>query len=535
MPEDRTPHDVLARITDDPRLARAVPRLQPEVLHALIARCGLHDCGELLALATTEQLSAVFDLDLWNAGRPGAEEHFDAARFCEWLEVLVDAGPTIAAARLADMDVALVVAGLSPAVTVSDPGVFSPTVEPGSADAVLNPGRERGPHAEIGGYIVVARRTDAWDAIVEVLLALDERHPETFHRVMRACRRLSSSGREIDGLDDLLSDAEQVRLDLSLARAERLDRLGFLSPQEARAFLDSARHVSLTVTPPQDPVFAACRRSLAVMSKTDPRSATGSGKAQADGSAADTAPAVASVIEVIEVLRGAGVLADGPRPLLPRPRDEPSAVNAALTRYLQLSAESDDGEWIARNQELAFLANALVAGCSVQGRPLARREAMDAATATCNLGLEHWPQEWLASSKHSLVTVFQVGWTVLHREVSTFAADALLDALDHVRSSDRDVQLGLHVLRRELYEQRQADTPWRSRDRLDVLATLDLPAWAALTALFDECPVMLANVSAPRGRRLYTVNPSEFQFIAAAGHIAAVHSFLLSLTELLAG
>jgi hypothetical protein len=89
------------------------------------------------------------------------------------------------------------------------------------------------------------------------------------------------------------------------------------------------------------------------------------------------------------------------------------------------------------------------------------------------------------------------------------------------------------VLRRELHKQRQAGTPWRTRDRLDVLATLDLPAWAALTALFDECPVMLANVSAPRDRRPLTVNPSEFQFIADPRHIAAVHEFLRSLTKLL--
>ena len=67
----------------------------------------------------------------------------------------------------------------------------------------------------------------------------------------------------------------------------------------------------------------------------------------------------------------------------------------------------------------------------------------------------------------------------------------------------------------------------------DVLAALDLPAWAALHALFDECPVMLANVSESHDRRRHTLNPSEFQFIADARNIAAVHEFLLSLTELL--
>lgn len=532
MPEDRTRYDVLARISDDPQLARAVARLAPEILHAAITHCGLQDCGELLALASPEQLSAIFDLDLWTAPRAGAEEQFDAARFCEWLEVLVDLGAPIAAAQLAAMDVRLVVAGLSPNIRVFDPAVFSPTVEPTGADAVANAGRERGLYAEIGGFIVVARRTDVWDAIVEALLALDEHHPETLQRVMQGCRRLTSSGRELDGLDDLLPDQEQLRVDVSLCRERRRTRLGFLSPEQARAFLESARRI-----PPigesqgrRNAVFASCQRSLTVFDETDAHSATESVATHDHHPPAATGSAVAGVIEV---LRGAGVLAETPRARLPGAHDELPPVNAALDQYLQRCAESDDGAWMARHEELAFVANALVAGCSVQGRALTRREAMDAAAATCNLGLDRWPKRWLASSSHDLVTIFQAGWTLLHREVSMLAADRLLEALAHVRSHDRDVQFELHALGRELRKHRQAGTPWRARGRLDVLAPLDLTAWAALTALFDECPVMLANVSMPGGRRPHTVNPSEFQFIAEARHIAAVHEFLGALPALL--
>ena len=113
-----------------------------------------------------------------------------------------------------------------------------------------------------------------------------------------------------------------------------------------------------------------------------------------------------------------------------------------------------------------------------------------------------------------------------------FAAERLLDALDNVRTSDLDLQLGLHVLRHDLHKAWREGTPWRVRDRLDVLATLDLPAWAAAdVALFDECPVMLANVVASGDRRPHRVDPSEFQFIAEPGHVAAVHAFLLSLPE----
>src|SRR5262249_53018060 len=80
----RDGHDhrpLLERILDTPHLPQVVPRLKPELLHRLIERCGLEDCGELVALATPDQLSRVFDLDLWRAGQPGLDEQFDAERF----------------------------------------------------------------------------------------------------------------------------------------------------------------------------------------------------------------------------------------------------------------------------------------------------------------------------------------------------------------------------------------------------------------------------------------------------------------------
>jgi hypothetical protein len=113
------------------------------------------------------------------------------------------------------------------------------------------------------------------------------------------------------------------------------------------------------------------------------------------------------------------------------------------------------------------------------------------------------------------------------------SAERLLDALDHIHSTDQDLQFGLQVLRRELRKQRQAGTPWRACERLEALSPLDLPTWAALTSLFDECPVMLSNVWSPAGRPQYTVNPADFHFIAERRHVAAIHAFLQSLTELL--
>src|SRR4029077_5704304 len=61
----RSSRKSLARVVDAPHLARLVPHLAPETLHQLIRHSGLHDCGELVASATPEQLTSVLDLDLW--------------------------------------------------------------------------------------------------------------------------------------------------------------------------------------------------------------------------------------------------------------------------------------------------------------------------------------------------------------------------------------------------------------------------------------------------------------------------------------
>ena len=160
---------------------------------------------------------------------------------------------------------------------------------------------------------------------------------------------------------------------------------------------------------------------------------------------------------------------------------------------------------------------------------------MDAVAATCNLGLECWPGQWPASSSCDLIAVFQVGWAVLHREVSMRAGTLLIEALDDLQTSDPELQFGLRVLRRELHRELQAGTPWRVCERLEALSPFDLPTWAALTSLFDECPVMLANVSATRDRPALRVDPSKFQFVSERRHVAAIRDFLGSLAERLTG
>src|SRR5438309_422728 len=236
----------LARLLDTPLLARVVPHLPPETLHQLIRYRGLDACGELVTSATPAQLTSLLDLDLWRHAQPGRDEQFDVDRFGEWLEVLVDTGDSVAARTVAVLDKHLVIVGLSRYLRVFDPGTFEPTEssddEPMDRNEMMNSETSGDVlECEVGGYLVRARRADAWDAIVTLLVTLDTEQHHYFHAVMQGCRRLSYSRPEIDGLDDLLMAPEQHLHDVAIERKRRRSQQGYATPADARAFLQMAR------------------------------------------------------------------------------------------------------------------------------------------------------------------------------------------------------------------------------------------------------------------------------------------------------
>ena len=317
---------------------------------------------------------------------------------------------------------------------------------------------------------------------------------------MRECRRLSNSTPEVDGLDDLLMEPEQLLHDLALDREHRRSQQGYSSPADARAFLLMARQRRRPSRgePSVNPLVAAYFR--------DANDTVASG----DDAAQDLPRGTVAPDAVVDMLVRAGLMPQRPRALLEGTHAQPSrfALIHALMEYVR---DSDDTLYLARSHELAFLANTLVAGCSIQSRSFTPQEASDAAVGICNLGLEHWPARWpepVASSTadldvtlpdtflmhHDLVSAFEVGWAVLHEDVSMFAAEQLVSALSNLQCSDADIQEGLDTLRIELMKQREAGTPWHARNALDVIAMLDMPAWASVMGLLDECPVIPGGI-----------------------------------------
>src|SRR6185503_2189723 len=99
----------------------------------------------------------------------------------------------------------------------------------------------------------------------------------------------------------------------------------------------------------------------------------------------------------------------------------------------------------------------------------------------------------------------------------------------------REIQAGLDALRIELAGRWRDGMPWRARDSLDVLMPLDMPAWATLAGLLDECPVIHAGMDASRGARPRAVSATDFEFISENSQIASVHRFFDTLAETLRG
>jgi len=533
----------LARLLDSPFLARVVPHLAPETLHQLIQYRGLDACGELVTAATPAQLTSLLDIDLWRQA-PGRDEQFDVSRFGEWVEVLVDTGDAVAARTVAALDQDLVIAGLSRYLRVFDPGTFEPTEssddEPIDRHEKMNSETSSNvPECEVSGYLVRARRPDAWDAIIALLVALETEQSHYFHAVMQGCRRLSNSTPEIDGLDDLLLTPDQHIHDVTIDRERRRSLHGYAPTGDARAFLQMARlprtePASISINPIATAYFRALdEEPPSAQERTPP----GAAEIAADASARGDEDIPGSISAVVELLAEAGVMPVRPRALLEAAGDDPRAAKLPLLRrVMEFVLHHDESAYLTRSRELAFLANTLFAGCAVQSRPFTPQEASDAAACICNLGLECWPAGTPPDTflvNHGLVEAFEDGWSVLYRDVSLFVTDQLVSTLADLECADADIRREVHRLRRTLVKQRKAGTPWLARTAAEVLAMLDMTAWISVLGLLDECPILPATLTAILERRTTSVSQTAFEFISTTAQIGDVRVFMKALPGLL--
>ncbi|MDB4970033.1 MAG: hypothetical protein JWN44_5722 [Myxococcales bacterium] len=389
-------HALLARILEDPALVRHVQSLEPRALGRLIDRVGLEDSAELVALATTEQLQRIFDDDLWHAARPGQEERFDPARFGLWLEVMLEAGERFAAEKLTELPEELVGLALHRQAIVLNLDeraldLSESKEEEDLVDKVLDGVLSE----EIGEYLVIARRHDGWDALVRVLLALDEAQHDFLVGLLDRCAHASQSYIEDHGgLYDVLTSEEMLESDAAAERDDRRAAEGFVSPSDAAAFLGYARVTSLEKlmsSSERDPITRTYFRRYERRAR--PSDAPSTPLAELLEETEEAAPA--------RPLLGAG---DGGDELL---------VTRALVALSVRNAEAH----AHRVDELGYLANVLIAGATRAGRRYRPFEAAEAALALCDRGLAQLldGSRDVARAAELLVSasadkLFRIGW-----------------------------------------------------------------------------------------------------------------------------
>ncbi len=358
---------------------------------------------------------------------------------------------------------------------------------------------------------------------------------------------------------------EQHLHDVAIERERRRSRHGYATPADARAFLQMARQPRAASAPTApiatNPIATAYFREAEEEVDTTPEGTSAGAPERAphhdvtDVSARGDDDIPASIDAVIELLAEAGVMPERPRALLEAADEDPQAAKLPLLRRLmEFVLHHDKTAYLTRSRELAFLANTLLAGSSVQSRPFTPQEASDAAACICNLGLECWPARWPGATSHGassprelatamppdaflvdhdLVTAFEVGWSVLYQDVSLFVADQLTSTLADLHCVDADTRRGLRALQHKLVKEREAGTPWLARAAADVLAMLDMTAWISVLGLLDECPILPAALTAVLERRTTSVSPTAFEFISTIAQIGDIRLFMRTLPGVL--
>ena len=369
------PISLLNRLIDSPALVRGIRDLPPLAFSKLIQHVGVEDAGELVALATTDQLVNAFDEDLFRNSRPGNRESFDPIRFVTWLEVLLEAGDDVAARRLTELSEDFVTHAINSLVLVLHSDALRLRMSEGDDHAVIvDKALESAICEEIEGYLLVARSPDGWDTVFALILALDRDHRSFLERILNRCARISRElVDDLDALSTVLSAGASLAEDVEAEREERRGRCGFVEPRAARAFLALARSQTDPAQTERDPITHAYFRDL----KLSGHAPLGAGPRH------DTETLLRLLDRVAETQpKPRGALLPG------HAEPEKPETMSPITEAMQALRDLDARMFQERKEELAYLANALVAGATIDGRRFRPSEAMEAALATVALGAE---------------------------------------------------------------------------------------------------------------------------------------------------
>jgi hypothetical protein len=394
---------LLSRILDEPELGPIVRSLDAPTLVGLVRHVGLEDAGEIVALATPEQIESMFDEDLWRSSRTGADETFDPLRFALWLEVLLEADPAQAIDKMAKMDEDFLALAIARHVLVLDLDALAHDMRALDEDeqTQLDKALADQPHEELEEFRVVARDARTFEPVAALLLGLDQDHHALLRRLLE--RVAAATSERIDdegGLYEVLGSDEMLEDDVAGARENRRERAGFVSPSQAAAFLRLCLVTPLAElrgATERDPVQRAAARAAAPPGTVD----------------AIRAPLTPRARAFLTRVGGDGTEQDAAR-TAPRLGTADDHEIGATQAGLGALRDRDPTRFSAGLEDLAFLVNVVVAACG-GARFVHPSDATAMALAVCDVGLAELAKHLAVAPEDVLVRrelapAFRIGW-----------------------------------------------------------------------------------------------------------------------------
>ena len=535
----KQPSQLLNHILDQPELPDIIQKLDSGVLTKLIRHVGLEDSAQIVFLATAKQLENVLDEDLWYSEAPGRDETFDAARFGLWLEIMEENGSDFAARRVMELDEDLVTLGLCQLVLVA--GIdnqalwLSDNPRPDEGN-LLERVLDSSLNQRFGNYLVIAKNHSSWDAVLALMVELNELDYDKLIRLLDRCSRISGEDLEDNGgLLHVLTAEEMLEEDVSADRQERREGRGFVTPTSAAAFLSEVRSTALKKMIASKTMDYGSRAYFKA-AETQAEAAVRSQISEDLSKKEDSKSLDLKVIRFIQTLQDAEVLpASDPKKLLGYDGDESWAQHLPLAEAMNFIGQKEPALYSQRLTELSYVSNLLISGCGFKGRSFQPKEAAEAAFSVCNLGSELLIKADAESEenppidpwttllkKHHLVKLFQVGWKILFDNVVRYTAKAVLKFFYLLKTDMRDPEHAYetsHVLNR-LRCCILCGRPWEFNEEMDYLQIfLDGETTMAIAELLQEYPTLSEVICKQGGHRL---SP----FIRSQTHIGSIRRFL---------
>lgn len=360
---------LVSRILNSPDLVQSIQSLQPQSMLKIIHKIGLEDSAEILSLATTEQISAMLDADIWKPKL--GEDQPDLASLTIWLGALTELGTKRAAEHLANMDEEFIAFLLSQYINAIDLEALNfmnaNVIGDNWSDPRLEKMLDNDCSQELAGSLLLAKPGAPWEYLQPLLLDLDSEDQALCARIVYRLQKTTEAKCESEGgLYEVLSQDEMLQSDASFSRDLRRTKAGYVSTSDAKAFLGWIK-----ITPQERLQSPNC---VDPVSRSYFRSHEGTPLQQQITPKEDSHHSKA----LLEIIQEEG--APGNRLLITREGDE-----RAIVKHLQGLAEK---EFRAFQAELGFLAQVLISAAHETDEELREVSAVERALEICEIGLK---------------------------------------------------------------------------------------------------------------------------------------------------